>query len=225
MGQELKIEDYSKANKNFWWNYLLLIRGYDDKRELNFDEVVVTNVNPKKIVPNFGKWYQEFYPDKVDEDGEYESPNYITLNLSDDHVFVIEFQPEETNYYLNDRYLGNMGGEFEAWFLTWKEIQLFEQFECGFLLALPMLALLPSERKIAQTIIENQLKTLQMFDGKETYLAKCLVNGLIIKGKFEEVGGIGLTNTMDHSVRNIKKYPRYKEDVVAMNQTLTNLLK
>ena len=36
MGQELTKADYAKENKNFWWNYLLLIRGFDEKKKMNF---------------------------------------------------------------------------------------------------------------------------------------------------------------------------------------------
>ncbi len=223
MGQELTKADYAKENKNFWWNYLLLIRGFDEKKKMNFDEVVVTSVNPKNVVPDFAKWYQGFYPYDMEEDGEYENPNHIKLELPGGNFFMVEFQSEETNYYLNDKFLGNMGEEFEAWFFTWKEMEIFEKVECGFLLALPMLGLLSSERKVAEAKTEKYLKELQMFEGKEVYLAKCLVNGLIIKGGFQEKEGFGITNTMENCVRNISKYPRYKGAVREINNRLVQM--
>jgi hypothetical protein len=32
--------------------------------------------------------------------------------------------------------------------------------------------------------------------------------------------GVGITNNQNHSVRNVEKYPRYRDDVVILNKAL-----
>jgi hypothetical protein len=62
-----------------------------------------------------------------------------------------------------------------------------------------------------------------MFENHAEYIAKCILNGLTINGRFFEENEIGILNNQNHSVRNIEKYPRYAEDVIKLNGVLKKL--
>ena len=93
-----------------------------------------------------------------------------------------------------------------------------------FLLLLPMVGLEEHEREQAEQLICDKLKSITLFKDNEDYIAKCITNGLVMDGAFEEIEGVGLTCTQNHSVRNIEKYPRYKDDVIALNNILSAFL-
>jgi len=225
MGKLLTKDDITYENHNFWWHYLLLCRGFDDEKELNLDDAVRDVIDEKKAVPDILAWHREFCPkDGVDRDGYYEDPNFIAGNLKNGMSFAIEFHAWHINYYLNDIYIGNLGGHFEAWFLTWNELLAFDRYDYLFLLLLPMTGIDPNQREQAEQLICEKLKEITLFSGHEPYVAKCIANGLVIEGVFEEVQDIGLTSHTNHSVRNIEKYPRYTEDVIALNKALKGFL-
>ncbi|RYF20993.1 MAG: hypothetical protein EOO42_11390, partial [Flavobacteriales bacterium] len=56
------------------------------------------------------------------------------------------------------------------------------------------------------------------------YIANCILNGLKIEGQFFEQDEVGIVNNQNHSVRNIEKYPRYREDVIKLNGILKELV-
>ncbi|WP_162796146.1 Imm19 family immunity protein [Pedobacter namyangjuensis] len=58
-----------------------------------------------------------------------------------------------------------------------------------------------------------------MFEKNAAYITYCIVNGLVMEQPFVN-SEIGLINNQNHSVRNIEKYPDYKEDVKELNVTL-----
>ncbi|HAF37288.1 MAG TPA: hypothetical protein DCG88_25530 [Sphingobacterium sp.] len=51
-------------------------------------------------------------------------------------------------------------------------------------------------------------------------MSKCILNGLLIDEVFFELDEVGTVNNQNHSVRNIRKYPRYKENIIELNKIL-----
>lgn len=223
MSKTRKPFDYSFSNLRFWWYHICYgYRGCDPEKELNLDEAIIELINYKNIIPDFDDWYDTFCPkNKADENGILQSPNSIEVKLADTMRFAIDFHVGETTYYLNDIYIGNQGGHFEAWFLTWDELLTFERYrEEYFLLLLTMTGITAVQRPQALERISQSLKQIPLFAEHADYIADCICNGLIIEGRFEEISGVGLTNIQGNSVRNVVKYPRYREDVVALNASL-----
>jgi hypothetical protein len=213
--------DIEFDNLNFWYYYILPFRGGDDQKELNLDDAIRDVVEIKKYVPTFKEWYNEFCPkEKADSDGLFENPKVIAATLTEDIRFAIEFHLGETTFYINNIYIGNLGGHFEAWFLTFKELMAFDKYEMLFLLFLPMTGIEENERELAEALVSEKLKSISMYAEQSDYIAKCIVNGLIVDKPFYTIQDVGIVSDTNHSVRNITKYPRYKDDVVELNKAL-----
>jgi hypothetical protein len=165
------------------------------------------------------EWEKKFFPKNNND----EFVRFIGGKLNEDITFSIEFQDCEVVFFLNDIYIGNLGGHFKAWFLTWNELLAFQQFDYLFLLLLPMTGIEENQIVEANLLIKNHLKTIPMFENHAEYIAKCILNGLTINGRFFEENEIGILNNQNHSVRNIEKYPRYAEDVIKLNGVLKKL--
>ena len=217
MDNEITIEEI-RENTFFWKFYLCWFRGFDDKEEINIDEAVdVIETNETE----FYNWERLFFNHESIE----ENPRYITGNLTDDLNFAVEFQEHEINFFLNDIYIGNLGGHFEAWFLTLDELLAFEKDPVFFLLLLPMTGIQENQKSVLQPIITKHLEAIPKFESHSEYIANCILNGLIMESSFQETAEIGLTNNENHSVRNVIKYPRYEEDVKELNRILLSLKK
>jgi hypothetical protein len=217
MNNQIKREEI-KYNTFFWKFYLCWFRGFDDKEEINIDEaveVVKTNEN------DFYEWERIFFNYETIE----ENPRYFAGDLTKNLNFAIEFQEYEINFFLNDIYIGNLGGHFEVCFLTLNELLVFEDDPVFFLLLLAMTGIEENEKSILKPIITKHLKTIPKFETHSEYIADCILNGLIMESPFQEITGIGITNSQNHSVRNITAYPRYQEDVVKLNKVLAALKK
>lgn len=226
MGKLLTKEDIAYGNHNFWWYYVSSFPGFDDEKEWNLDDAMEDVVDKRFYVPNFLAWYRDFCPEKdADEDGYFKNPNTIAGTLNGSPHFAVEFHFWHTTYTLNGRYIGNLGGHFETCFFTWEELLAFDKHEYLFLLMLPMVGIEKSIRRETEPLIAKKLAHISMFAGSAPYLAKCIANGLVMDGGFEQTAGVGITNRQNHSVRNILGYPRYKEDVVALNQALADFVK
>jgi len=219
--QLLTKKDIGFDNLNFWYYYILCFRGCDHERELNLDDAIKEVIDVKKYVPSINDWYKEFCPkEKADGDGLFENPKVIAGNLTDDIRFAIEFHFSETTFYLNSFYIGNLGAHFEAWFLTLKELITFDKYDMLFLLLLPMTGVEESERELAEKSVSEKLMSISMFAEQADYVAKCIVNGLIVDKPFYTIQDVGIVSDTNHSVRNITKYPRYKDDVIEINKAL-----
>jgi len=211
-------QDDLKDNTFFWHTYISWFRGYDDINEINIDEALeVIGIDTEKLA----QWEKQFFPQNNDE----EFSRFIGEKLNEDITFSIEFQEGEIVFFLNDIYIGNLGGHFEAWFLTWDELLAFQQFEHLFLLLLPMTAIEKHQTDKAKQIVQNHLKTIPGFEENAEYIAKCILNGLTIEEPFFEQAEVGIVNNQNHSVRNIEKYPRYREDVIELNKILKKIVK
>lgn len=203
-------------NAFFWYTYIKWFNGYDDINEINIDEALeVIGIDKEKLA----EWEEQFF--SIDRSGE--SLKFIGGNLVEDITFLIEFQDHEIVFFLNDIYFGNLGGHFEAWFLTWDELLSFQQFEHLFLLMLPMTAIEQHQRDNAKQIIHDHLKTIPKFEQNAEYISSCILNGLLIDELFFEIDEVGTVNNQNHSVRNIRKYPRYRENVIELNKVLKKL--
>jgi len=217
MNNEINIEEI-RENTFFWKFYLCWFRGFDDKEEINIDEAVdVIETNETE----FYNWERLFFNHESIE----ENPRYITGNLTDNLNFAVEFQEYEINFFLNDIYIGNLGGHFEAWFLTLDELLAFEKDSVFFLLLLPMTGIQENQKSVLQPIITKHLEAIPKFEFHSEYITNCILNGLIMDSSFQETAEIGLTNNENHSVRNVIKYPRYEEDVKELNRILLSLKK
>lgn len=215
MNNEITIAEI-RGNTFFWKFYLCWFRGFDDKEEINIDEAVeVIQTNET----DFYNWERIFFNYESIE----ENPRYISGNLADDLNFAVEFQEYEINFFLNDIYIGNLGGHFEAWFLTLDELLAFEKDPVFFLLLLPMTGIHENQKSVLKPVITQHLKSISEFDSHCEYIANCILNGLIMGSPFQETAGIGVTNNENHSVRNIIKYPRYQQDVKELNSILRSL--
>ncbi|MCS4163870.1 Imm19 family immunity protein [Sphingobacterium sp. BIGb0116] len=203
-------------NTFFWYTYIKWFNGYDDINEINIDEALeVIGIDKEKLA----EWEEQFF--SIDKDGE--SLKFIGGNLVEDITFLIEFQDHEIIFFLNDIYFGNLGGHFEAWFLTWDELLSLRQFEHLFLLMLPMTAIEQHQKDNAKQIIHDHLKAIPKFEQNAEYISSCILNGLLIDELFFEFDEVGTVNNQNHSVRNIRKYPRYRENVIELNKVLKKL--
>ncbi len=215
MNRQITQEDL-KDNTFFWYTYIKWFNGYDDINEINIDEALeAIGIDKEKLA----EWEEHFF--SIDKGGE--SLKFIGGKLEEDITFLIKFQDDEITFFLNDIYFGNLGGHFEAWFLTWDELVSLQQFEHLFLLMLPMTAIEQHQRDNAKQIIHNHLKTIPKFEQNAEYISKCILNGLLIDELFFEFGEVGTVNNQNHSVRNIRKYPRYRENVIELNKILKKL--
>ena len=223
--QLLTKSDIEFDNLYFWDYYIMFFRGSDDQKELNLDDAIRDVVDIEKYVPSFEEWYDEFCPEeKADRDGLFENPKVVAGRLTESIKFAIEFHLSETTFYLNNIYIGNLGGHFEAWFLTLKELIAFDKYEKLFLLFLPMTGVEENERELAESLVSEKLKSISMYAEQSDYIAKCIVNGLIVDNAFYTIQNVGIVSDTNHSVRNITKYPRYKDDVSELNKALETLV-
>jgi len=212
MNNEITIGEI-RENTFFWKFYLCWFRGFDEKEELNIDEAVeVIKTNET----DFYNWERQFFNHESIE----ENPRYFTGNLTENLNFAVEFQEYEINFFLNDIYIGNLGGHFEAWFLTLDELLTFEKHPVFFLLLLPMTGIQENQRSVLKPIIAKHLEAIPGFELHSEYVANCILNGLVMESSFQETAGTGITNNENHSIRNIIKYPRYQEDVTEVNRIL-----
>lgn len=220
--QLLTKKDIEFDNLNFWYLYISYVfRGFDDEKELNLDEAINELIDARRHIPFFEDWYKEFCPkNKADENGIFENPKRIAGKLTDDLSFAIEFHSSETTFFLNSKYIGNQGGHFEAWFLTLNELMALDKYEKLFLLFLPMVGVEESNVESVKSLVSEKLESISLFSEHSDYIAKCIVNGLIIDKPFHSIENIGTVNEENHSVRNIIKYSRYKKDVIELNKAL-----
>lgn len=108
-------------------------------------------------------------------------------------------------------------------FLTLNELLAFEKDPIFFLLLLPITGIQENQKSALKPIITKHLECIPKFEFHSEYIANCILNGLIMDSTFQETDGIGITNSENHSVRNIVKYPRYQEDVKELNKILQSL--
>ncbi|MBK8800843.1 MAG: immunity protein 19 [Fibrobacteres bacterium] len=221
----MSVQELESCWNNFWFYFLANMRGFDRKKELNLDEVLDEVVDKKQYIPDFEDWYETFLPEgEADEDGEFEQPNFLSEKLTDELDFAIEFHLSETRFYLNDLCIGNTGGHFEAWFISFTEFLAFER-HCGHsLLLLPMVGIEKGERNQAKQYISAKLKGFPMFCEESDSLADCIVNGLLVAKPYSRLPDIGLTSSQNHCVRNVLKYPRHLDAVKAINIHLEKLM-
>ncbi len=212
MNKRISKSEIEKNELFFWYSYLSCFRGYDEEKELNLDDVLqeIFEIDEQE----FNKWYKEFYFQN--------SVNFISGQLNKSISFHIEIYKEEITYFLNDIYIGNLSGHFECWSLRLEEIRKFEEFDFVFLLLLPMLGITKEEFNITKKLIKRNLENLENFKSNSDYIAKCITNGLMMENKFYTEENIGFVNKQNHSVRNIKKYPQNKEDIIKLNELMNN---
>ncbi|SFD55547.1 Imm19 family immunity protein [Flavobacterium phragmitis] len=215
MNRQIAIEDI-KQNSFFWKFYFCWSRGYDNQKEINIDEVLeVVETDESKAY----EWERSF----LNEEDIEENPRYIAEKINDNLNYAIEFQEYEINFFLNDIYIGNLGGHFEAWFFTLKELLAFEKYPELFLLFLPLTGIVENEKSVLKPFIVKHFNSIPKFESHSEYIADCILNGLVIESGFLEIEGVGITNNQNHSVRNVEVYERYKESIIELNKLLVNI--
>ena len=218
--QILKETDITFENLNFWNYYVTCFRGFDDVKELNLDDAIGEVTDTERYIPDFGDWYRTFLPEaEADDEGYFKQPKAIAGRLGDDMSFAIEFHLCETNFYLNSTYIGCLGGHSQARFLTLDELLAFDRYGKLFLL-LPMTGVEELQRELAESLVSERLKSIAIFAAEADYIAKCIVNGLMTDKPFYKLQDTGIVCDANHSVRNVVKYPRYKDDVTELNRAL-----
>ncbi|AWK06484.1 hypothetical protein HYN56_20560 [Flavobacterium crocinum] len=214
MNRKIQLDEISN-NTFFWKFYFCWSRGCDHEKEINIDEVLeVVKTDETKAY----EWERLF----LNEEDIEENPRYIAEKINDNLNYAIEFQEYEINFFLNDIYIGNLGGHFEAWFFTLEELLAFEKYPELFLLFLPMTGIKEDQRVILKPFISKHLELIPKFETHSEYIADCILNGLIMESGFSEIEGVGMTNNQNHSVRNIDVYPRYRENVIELNKILVS---
>ncbi|MFC4478557.1 Imm19 family immunity protein [Flavobacterium chungangensis] len=216
MNAIIQIEELSH-NTFFWKYYFCWSRGFDEREEINIDEALeVVEINETEAY----EWERIFF----NYDDLEENPRYLAGRINDNLNFAVEFAEYEINFFLNDIYIGNLGGHFEAWFFTLEELLSFKKYSNLFLLFLTMTGIYEDQKAILKPIIVKHLNTIPKFDAHSNYIADCLLNGLLMQSPFVEIEEIGLANNENHSVRNLTAYPRYQEDVIELNKILKQYL-
>ncbi|GAA4177357.1 Imm19 family immunity protein [Sphingobacterium ginsenosidimutans] len=202
-----------EGNVFFWYYYLCWFRGYDAENELNIDEALdVLKIDVEDLV----NWEQFFFPPNTDD----EVLRYIAEDLTEELSIHIQFRSNAIVFFLNDNYIGNLGGHFEAWFLTLEELKSFVKYPFVFLLLLPMLGIPAAQAQETRSLIAKHLTIIPILKDHASYIASCITNGLVMTNGFVRQNALGLTNDQNHSVRNINQYPSDKDDIIALNKIL-----
>jgi hypothetical protein len=207
-------QEISFSNVRFWHWFLLLFRGFDEEKELNLDEAIQEAVGLDPYNKELAAWYQSFLLSENNSIRNYQ------FSISADIWVDIQFAQEQINYYLNDLYIGNLGGHFEAWFFTLEEFLSFQLNDQHFLLLLAMLGVEPQQTLDAKIQISKRLNNIQTFQGQQDYIANCIVNGLRMGQEFYQDEQIGISNRQNHSMRNVELYPDGLEQIKTINLIL-----
>ncbi len=216
MSRQIAIAELQN-NPHFWYMYLKWFRGFDDKNEINLDEAMeVINIDQNQSY----RYEEDFFSDINNE-----NIKFIDEKLNDNISVYIEFRENEIVFFLNEIYIGNLGGHFEAWSLTWEELLAFEKYPLLFLLLLPMVGVEQAQVEGAKEFVAKHLKTIPSFEKEASYIAYCIVNGLVIDVPFFDKTNIGIANQQNHSVRNIEKYPHHQDNMIALNIALSEFVK
>ncbi|WP_223580108.1 Imm19 family immunity protein [Sphingobacterium sp. GVS05A] len=212
MDKRISIKELER-NVIFWYYYLCWFRGYDTENELNIDEALdVLKIDAEDLA----NWEQLFFPPNTDD----EVLRYIAEDLTEELSIYIQFRSNAIVFFLNDNYIGNLGGHFEAWFLTLEELKSFEKYPFVFLLLLPMLGIPAAQAQETRSLIAKHLKIIPILADHASYIASCITNGLVMTNGFVQQNALGLTNDQNHSVGNINQYPSDKDDIIALNKIL-----
>lgn len=212
--QQVAEQEISFSNVHFWHWFLLLFRGFDEEKELNLDEAIQEAVGLDPYNKELAAWYQSFLLSENNSIRNYQ------FSISADIWVDIQFAQEQINYYLNDLYIGNLGGHFEAWFFTLEEFLSFQLNDQHFLLLLAMLGVEPQQTLDAKIQISKRLNNIQTFQGQQDYIANCIVNGLRMNQEFYQDEQIGILNRQNHSMRNVELYPDGLEQIKTINLIL-----
>lgn len=212
MNHQIILNDI-RTNTIFWYSYISWFNGFDEENEINIDEALETAGILNDDI-DLHQWQNTFF----------ESHSIISGKINEKMTFLIEFKKDEIVYFLNDIYIGNLGGHFQAWFLTLDELtKIGAKDSLLFMLLLPMTGLEKQEITSCKTQISNNLKSIPKFETKADYIAECISNGIKINGHFRTTEN-GIINDQNHSVRNIDKYPRYRNSVIELNEYLKLML-
>ncbi|MCS4296932.1 MULTISPECIES: Imm19 family immunity protein [Acinetobacter] len=212
--QQVAEQEISFSNVHFWHWFLLLFRGFDEEKELNLDEAIQEAVGLDPYNKELATWYQSFLPSENNSIRNYQ------FSISADIRVDIQFAQEQINYYLNDLYIGNLGGHFEAWFFTLEELLSFQLNDQHFLLLLAMLGVEPQQTLDVRIQISKRLNNIPSFQGQQDYIANCIVNGLRMNQEFYQDEQIGISNRQNHSMRNVELYPDDLEHIKTINLIL-----
>ncbi|RKO71080.1 hypothetical protein D7322_13040 [Sphingobacterium puteale] len=201
----------------FWYYYLCWFQGYDIDNELNMDEALeVLQIDELA----FANWKQQFFPASINN----EILRSVQGELTEELSFHIQFRTHEIVFFLNDTYIGNLGGHFEAWFFTLDELKSFACFPLLFMLFLPMLGITTEQKQETHALIMQHLPALPALSDHATYIANCITNGLIMANGFIKQERVGQINTQNHSVRNINQYPTHTENIMTINKLLAKFV-
>ena len=80
------------------------------------------------------------------------------------------------------------------------------------------------EKEIARQEIVQRLQQIPLFKGHSEYIAKCILNGLLVpNSEIQEIPEIGTICTSNHSYRNALIYDDEKQEIKELNILLSRL--
>jgi hypothetical protein len=215
MNQNILADEISFDQAHFWHWFIALFRGFDEQKESNLDEAIQEVSGVDLFSKQISEWYALFLPTQTNL-----RERIYRVEINHELYIDIQFTQAQINYYLNELYIGNIGGHFEAWFFTLAEFQYFNLSDQHFLLLVPMLAVELKQSTEVAILIAKRLSMIKAFQGHEDYIAHCLLNGLIVQQDFYLDAEIGLCNLQNHSMRNLTQHLDDVEHIQELNQIL-----
>lgn len=225
-------KEYSFSNALFW-NVMLhhYIRAFDEERDTNFDEVwdeeLVSALLDEKKYKEYWGWLSQIELETSENQGEIENPRTLTLPIGSDIALTIEYHPCCTYYFLNDTLIGEVSGNFHLKYLTYSELMRITKKKYGdvlFHLLLPLSVIREKEKEVARQEIIQRLQQIPLFKGHSEYIAKCILNGLLVPNSdIQDIPEIGTICTSNHSYRNALIYDDEKQEIKELNILLSRL--
>ncbi|MBP1993649.1 Imm19 family immunity protein [Paenibacillus eucommiae] len=214
MYTSISAEEATFSNQDFWLFYLAVAydRAFDEQKEINFTDVL----EERNYI---------IHAEYVEK--------YILIEIREGLTLVVEFNPTDISFYMNDFNIGYTGGHFHLKFLTWTELlKLAAASDYGrllFLLFLPVVAVEQHEAGEAAHQIARRLEDLPIKKQDCDYFSKCILNGLVTEdGNFEEIPGKGLISKANHSLRKFSgeaggQDDEEQQELLKINQLLAAL--
>ena len=179
----LLLEDLGFHNKKFWTGFIIssFPASLDEDADMGLSELMGEN----ELVDIDIDWWNNFtkyYDGVLDEtDGYVDDPEMLIYKLTDTQTLKIEFHPGDIVYYVNDKQIACIGGEYMIQIFPFAD--LLKYMECQkdnrlFLLLLPLVIIGEEEVSCATKIISGALE--EIFDTSLcNQFARCIVYGLM----------------------------------------------
>lgn len=183
--------------------------------ELNLDEVLVELLGEDQLRAALDEANTVFLADL-----DANTSRHYQFRLDTGMTFTLQFDTTAIGYYLQDLYIGNLSGHFEAWFFGLDEFLKFQFDDVQFLLLLPMLAVEHTQIDRAVVEISARLAGIDVLKSHTQQIATSLVNALRMDQTFYIDAKYGRCHRQKHSVRNIQQDLEDLAHLAQLNQVL-----